>query len=174
VNQPGDLERHMTDSSQPLREHLSRALDWPEAHLTFDKVIADFPTDRRGLRPPASSHSPWELLEHMRIAQNDLLDFCVNGNYTHALNWPDDYWPREPAPPSDADWNASIAAFTGDLGEIRKLANDSSIDLFAKVPTGEDHQTYLRAILLVIDHNAYHLGQLVAAKQALARLALPD
>jgi hypothetical protein len=128
-------------------------------------------------RTPArrgSSHSPWNCSSTCRIAQNDLLDFCVNAKYAHVLNWPDDYWPRESAPPSEADWDASSAAFTADCAKFKELANDSSIDLFAKVPTGKDNQTYLRAILLVIDHNAYHLGQLVSAKQALARLALPD
>ena len=158
----------MTDSSQLLRDHLSHALDWQEAHLGFDEAVDRIPANRRGDCPPGFNHSAWQLLEHMRIAQNDLLDFCVNASYAHALSWPDDYWPKEPAPPSEDAWNASIAAFTADRAELKRLTNDLSIDLAAKVPTGKATQTYLRAILLVIDHNAYHLGQLVSVGQALA------
>jgi uncharacterized damage-inducible protein DinB len=155
----------MTDSLQSLRDHLARALDWKEAHLGFDKAIEGFPADRRGHRP-RFTHSAWELLEHMRIAQNDLLDFCVNENYAHALKWPDDYWPGDSAP-SEAEWNASIEAYKADRAALKKVASDPSIDLFAKVPMGKDTQTYLRSILLVIEHNAYHLGQLVAVRQSL-------
>ena len=157
-----------------LREHLIQLLEGGHAHATFEQAVQKFPRDLAGVRPKGAPHSAWELLEHMRIAQNDLLDFCINADYTHALNWPDDYWPRVSAPSSNAEWNASIAAFTADLAKIKILVNDASIDLFAKVPTGKDQQTYLRAILLVIDHNGYHLGQFAAAKLALARLALPD
>ena len=159
----------MADSVQLLREQLSRTLDWQEAHLGFDKGIEGIPADRRGHRPAGFTHSAWELLEHMRIAQNDLLDFCVNANYVHARNWPDDYWPIDSAP-SATEWQASIDAFKADRAALKKLAADVSIDLFAKVPAGKPNQTYLRAILLVIEHNAYHLGQLVAVRQALTGL----
>jgi hypothetical protein len=99
----------------------------------------------------------------MRLAQKDLLEFCVNPSYSHTLNWPDDYWPRDPAP-SDAQWNASIADFRADRAKLRGLVGDGSLDVFALVPTGQAGQTRLRAILLVIDHNAYHLGQLIAVE----------
>ncbi len=156
----------MTDPSHPLREHLIRALDWEEAHVAFDKAIEGIPAARRGDRPAGFGHSLWQLLEHMRLAQKDLLEFCVNPRYSHTLNWPDDYWPRDPTP-SDAEWNASIADFKADRAKLQGLAGDGSLDLFALVPTGKARQTYLRAILLVIDHNAYHLGQLIAVRSAL-------
>jgi uncharacterized damage-inducible protein DinB len=112
-------------------------------------------------------HSVWQLLEHMRIAQNDLLDFCVNPKYVHELKWPDEYWPLRPEPPDESAWSGSIAAFKADREKLKKLVRDPAVDLSATVPTGKGQQTYLRAVLLVIDHNAYHLGQLVAVRVAL-------
>ena len=103
----------------------------------------------------------------MRLAQKDILDFCMNARYVHALKWPDDYWPKDPAPPSAKAWSNSIADFKADRERLKKLAGDASVDLEALVPTGKGRQTYLRAILLVVDHNAYHLGQLVAVRRAL-------
>jgi uncharacterized damage-inducible protein DinB len=153
----------MTDA---LRDHLSRALDWEEAHVGFQKTVADFPADRRGAVPDGFEHSAWQLLEHLRIAQDDLLDFCVNAKYEHTMKWPDDYWPEDPAPPSEQAWNASIAAFERSRAALKHVAKETA-DLTAVVPTGKARQTYLRAILLVIDHNAYHLGQLVAVRRAL-------
>jgi len=150
----------------PIREHLVRALGWDEAHVAFDKALEGIPADRRGAQPPGFEHSPWQLIEHMRLAQKDLLDFCVNPAYVHALTWPDDYWPRKPVPAPDA-WNRSIEAFRADRETLKQLAARPDVDLSALVPTGQGHQTYLRAILLVIDHNAYHLGQLVAVRRAL-------
>ena len=144
-----------------------RVLDWEEAHVGFDKAIEGLPANRRGARITGFGHSLWQLLEHMRLAQKDLLDFCVNVKYVHALKWPDDYWPGNPEPPSADTWNKSVADFKADRERLKQLARDSGIDLFATVPTGKDKQTYLRAIVLVIDHNAYHLGQFVALRQAL-------
>ena len=156
----------MSDSSDPLRVQLARALDWEEAHVGFDKALDDIPVDKQGARAPGFEHSPWELLEHMRIAQEDILDFCVNSKYVHELKWPDDYWPKTPAPPSAAAWDESVASFKREREKFKELARHTN-DLFAKVPTGKDHQTYLRSILLVTDHNSYHLGQLVAVRRAL-------
>ena len=112
-------------------------------------------------------HSPWQLLEHLRLAQNDILDFCLNAKYVHALKWPDDYWPRNPAPSDATAWNSSVAAFTADREKLKQLVQNPAVDLFATVPTGKGGQTYLRAILLVVDHTAYHVGQLIAVRQAL-------
>jgi len=156
----------MTNIPTPLREHLIRALEWEDAHVDFRKAIEGIPAERRGERPAGFDHSPWDLLEHMRRAQQDLLEFCVNAGYSHTLTWPDDYWPADRSP-SDAAWNASIAAFEADRATLQQLVRDPSLDLFALVPTGEGRQTYLRAILVVLDHNAYHLGQLIAVRRAL-------
>ncbi len=148
-----------------LRDHLGRLLDWEDAHVGFDKAVDGIPADQRGARAAGFEHSPWQLLEHMRLAQADILDFCVNPNYRHNLKWPDDYWPG-PAPASDAAWKESIASFTRSRDDVRTLAREIE-DLTANVPTGTGNQTYLRAILLVADHTAYHVGQLVAVRRAL-------
>jgi uncharacterized damage-inducible protein DinB len=144
-----------------------RALDWEEAHAGFDKAVAGIPADRRGSHIAGFEHSPWQLLEHLRLVQKDLLDFCVNTKYIHALKWPDDYWPRNPLPPDAGAWNKSVAELIADREKLKQLVQDPGVDLFSTVPTGKDKQTYLRAILLVIDHTAYHVGQLIAVRQAL-------
>lgn len=157
----------MPDSPDPLRAQLVRLLDWEEAHVGFDKAVDGIPADRQGSSAAGFEHTPWQLLEHMRVAQNDLLDFCVNARYVHALRWPEDYWPASPAPPDPTAWHASIASFRSDREKLKQLVRDADVDLFAVVPTGKGGQTYLRAVLLVAEHNAYHLGQLVAVRRAL-------
>ena len=114
---------------------------------------------------PGFEHSPWQLLEHIRLAQDDILDFCLNANYVHTMTWPDDYWPG-PSPADDTAWKASIAAFARARNAMKDLARDVE-DLTATVPTGKGNQTYVRAILLVADHTSYHVGQLVAVRRAL-------
>jgi uncharacterized damage-inducible protein DinB len=156
----------MATKTDPVREQLVRALDWEEARVGFDKAVAGIPDDRRGARPAGFEHSAWQLVEHMRLAQEDILDFCVNERYEHTMTWPDDYWPKDPAPPSPRAWNESLAAYTRSLDALKRLAREVP-DLTAKVPTGKSGQTYLRALLLVIDHTAYHVGQLVAVRKAL-------
>ncbi len=151
----------------PFRAHLLRVLDWEEAHVGFDKAVAGIPANQRGARPRGFDHSAWELLEHMRIAQEDLLDFCVNASYVHNLKWPDDYWPGTPAPPSVKAWTASVASYVRTREALKKLTRAVK-DLNAKVPTGtKPTHTYARGILVVADHNAYHVGQLVAVRRAL-------
>jgi uncharacterized damage-inducible protein DinB len=156
----------MATKTDPVREQLVRALDWEEARVGFDKAVAGIPDDRRGARPPGFEHSPWQLVEHIRLAQEDILDFCVNERYEHTMTWPDDYWPKDPAPPSARAWDESIAAYTRSLDAFKKLTREVP-DLTATVPTGKSSQTYLRAVLLVIDHTAYHVGQLVSVRRAL-------
>ena len=156
----------MHHSTDALRDHLLRALAWEDAHVAFDSAVDGLPADRRGLRALGFEHSPWQLLEHIRLAQEDILDFCVNANYEHTRRWPDDYWPKDPAPPGEDEWVGSIAAYARDLAELKRLVRDVE-DLTASVPTGKSNQTYLRAILLVVDHTAYHVGQLVAVRRAL-------
>jgi len=154
----------MTD---PLRTQLERLLHWDEAHVDFDNAVNGIPTDRRGALAPGFEHSPWQLLEHMRITQRDLLDFTTNASYSHALAWPEAYWPKAPAPPDDGAWDESIALFRLDRQALQSLVVNPSFDPFVAVPTGQPHQTGLRSILLVVDHNAYHVGQLVAVRKAL-------
>ena len=156
----------MSDSSDPLRVQLARALDWEEAHVGFDKAIDGIPADKRGVKAPGFEYSAWQLLEHIRLAQDDILDFCVNPKYVHTMKWPDDYWPKAPAPPSDDAWESSLSGYARSLEELRRLVREVD-DLTAAVPTGKEKQTYLRSILLTADHTAYHIGQLVAVRKAL-------
>jgi hypothetical protein len=149
-----------------LRDHLVRLLDWEEAHVGFDKAVDGIPPDKRGARAAGFEHSPWQLLEHIRIAQDDILDFCVNPRYEHTRKWPDDYWPKDPSPPGARAWTDSIESVKRSREELKRLAREQP-DLAAAVPTGKGAQTYLRAILLVADHAAYHVGQLVAVRRAL-------
>jgi uncharacterized damage-inducible protein DinB len=156
----------VTHTSDPLRAQLARVLDWEDAHVGFDKAIAGLPADRRGALAPGIAYSVWQLVEHMRLAQVDVLDFCLNPKYVHVMKWPDDYWPA-PAPADAHAWDTSVAGFRADRERLKNLARDETLDLHALVPTGKGHQTYLRAILLMADHNAYHLGQIVAVRRAL-------
>jgi hypothetical protein len=156
----------MPDISRAVRDHLKRVLDWEDAHVTFDKAVQGMPPAACGDRAPGFEHSAWQLVEHIRMAQDDILDFCVNRSYAHALRWPDDYWPAAPAPPSPSAWTDSIAGYVRSREALTQLVDDID-DLTAPVPTGTATQTYLRAILLTADHTAYHVGQIVAARRAL-------
>jgi uncharacterized damage-inducible protein DinB len=153
-------------SDERLREQLVRTLDWEEAHVGFDKGVDGIPPDKRGAHAPGLEHTCWQLLEHMRLALADLLDFCTNAKYVHNLKWPDDYWPKAPSPATVEAWDRSIAAFKRDLEKLKEVVRETD-DLYALVPTGKGRQTYLRTILVVIDHNAYHLGQIIAVRRAL-------
>jgi uncharacterized damage-inducible protein DinB len=155
----------MTTPSAALRAQLRRILSWQDAHVGFEKSVEGLSPKLRGVRVAGFPHSAWELLEHLRITQRDILDFCRNPGYTE-MAWPDDYWPKSAEPPSERAWDDSIATFRDDRAALEALAADESIDLFATIPHG-DGQTYLRELLLVADHNAYHLGQLVAVRQQL-------
>jgi uncharacterized damage-inducible protein DinB len=148
-----------------IRDLLRNALAWQDAHATFDDVVAGIPVDARGRQPAGLPYSAWQLLEHLRITQRDILDFCVDANYTEK-KWPDDYWPSSPAPETDAAWDESLRAFVADRKALQALAADISVDLEAKIPHGSG-QTYLRELVLVIDHSAYHVGQLVLVRRLL-------
>lgn len=148
-----------------LREHLARVLAWEDAHVGFEAAIADFPEALRGAAPEGLPWSAWQLLEHLRIAQHDILDFCRNPAYRE-MTWPDDYWPTSPAPPSDAAWDDAIARYLADRASAQQLAADPGVDLGARIPHGSG-QTYLRELLLIADHTAYHVGQLVLVRRLL-------
>lgn len=148
-----------------LRAQLVTYLDWRDAHADFAAAVRDVPDDKRGIVPAGLPYSLWQLLEHLRIAQHDILDFCINPKYKE-MAWPDDYWPRAAAPPSPTAWDASIEGYRRDLEAMQALARDPAVDLFARIPHGSG-QTYLREILLVVDHAAYHIGQMVLVRRLL-------
>jgi uncharacterized damage-inducible protein DinB len=148
-----------------LREHLVKLLKGGEAHADFEQAMADFPAELRGKTPKWAEHSPWQLLEHLRMAQADILEFSTRSDY-EAKEWPKDYWPEEDAPPDPKAWDRSINAYCEDLKALCELVEDPKTDLFAKIPHGEG-QTILREALVVADHNSYHLGQIVLLRRLL-------
>jgi hypothetical protein len=152
-------------SDKALREHVDYLLGGGGAHLDFDKAVAGLPPEFRGVPAPNTPHTAWRLLEHLRIAQWDILEFSRNPKHV-SPEWPAGYWPAGDAPPDDAAWDQSVAAFRADLAAMRALVTDPQTDLFARISHG-DGQTILREALLVADHNAYHLGQLVFLRRAL-------
>ncbi len=151
--------------SDALRQHLLDLLRGKNAHADFDAAVADFPSRLRGVKPAGAPHTAWQLLEHMRIAQWDILEFSRNGKHKSPA-WPEGYWPKTEAPPTAASWNNSLRSFRADLKAMAKLIGDKKTDLYAKIPHG-DGQTILREALLVADHNAYHLGQLLLLRRLL-------
>jgi hypothetical protein len=148
-----------------LREHILYLLEGGGAHVRFDEIIAGIPSKLRGRKPAALPHSLWMLLEHLRIAQWDILEFSRNSKHA-SPKWPEGYWPSTEAPPSPAAWNASIKKYHQDRKAMQDLVKDPKADLFARIPWG-DGQTILREALLVADHNAYHLGQMLDARRLL-------
>jgi uncharacterized damage-inducible protein DinB len=148
-----------------LRQHLLELLKGESAHTSYQDAIRDFPAELRGKRPKGSPHSPWELLEHMRIAQLDILEFSRNPKHK-SPNWPEGYWPESPEPPDEKAWDRSVHAFCQELQSMCALVADDATDLYARIPHG-DGQTVLREALLVADHNAYHLGQLLLLRRML-------
>jgi hypothetical protein len=155
----------MTDTMREIRAIVARSLAWEEAHATFDASVANFPAHLRGKRPPNFPHSGWELLEHIRITQEDLADFMERADY-HQLKWPDEYWPTSPEPPSAAAWDASIAQVIKDRDHIKEIAERPSTELTARIPWGTG-QTWLRTILVAVDHTSYHVGQIIAVRKLL-------
>jgi hypothetical protein len=156
-------------SDQAMRDHVLYLLKGGGAHLDFDSAIADLPVALRGAKPAGVPHTPWRLLEHMRIAQWDILEFSRNPKHV-SPKFPDGYWPKGDAPPSEEAWMESVAIFRADLKAMQDLVADLKTDLFARIPHGEG-QTILREALLVADHNAYHLGQLVMLRRCLGAWA---
>ena len=155
----------MADKDKLLREHLVYLLRDGGAHAKFDDVVADFPVELRGKKVKNLPYSAWMLLEHMRLAQWDILEFSRNKKHVSPA-WPEGYWPKAPDPPDAAAWAASVRQFHKDLKAVEALVRNPKTDLYAKIPWG-DGQTILREALLVADHNAYHLGELLAVRRLL-------
>ncbi|MGD0096172.1 MAG: DinB family protein [Terracidiphilus sp.] len=148
-----------------LRQHLVKLLKGGDAHADFDTAIGDFPPKLRGKRPEHTEHSAWEVLEHLRIAQWDILEFSRNPHH-RSPEFPVGYWPSTQAPPDAEAWEKSVDAFRRDLQALCDLVSDESTDLFAKIPHG-DGQTVLREALVVADHTSYHLGELILVRRIL-------
>jgi hypothetical protein len=153
----------MNDDS--LRKHLLELLRGGRAHLDFEAAVAGLPARLRGVKPAKLDFTAWRLLEHMRIAQWDILEFSRNPRHV-SPQFPASYWPSTDGPPNDAAWRKSVTAFRSDLKAMQKLVKDPATDLFARIPWG-DGQTILREAVLVADHNAYHTGQLVMLRRLL-------
>src|SRR5580698_2935135 len=148
----------MPDHDKSLRQHLIELLQGGHAHATFDAITANIPAKIRGKKPANFPHSLWTLLEHLRIAQHDIVEFSRNPKHV-SPPWPEGYWPKSPAPPSAAAWNNSVRQIHSDLEAMQKLVTSKRSDLMRPIPHG-DGQTLLREALLLADHNAYHVGQL--------------
>lgn len=151
--------------NQNLREHLIWLLEGGGAHVSVESVISDFPKDYVGVKPPKFPHTAWQLLEHLRIVQWDILQFCLNSAHI-SPKFHRGYWPRYARPKDIDEWDHTAARFRDDLSGIIEMVNDYDIELLAPIPHGSG-QTYLREVLLVADHNAYHLGQIVTLRRAL-------
>jgi len=157
------------DRDRLLREHLLYLLRGGGAHIKFEEVIKDFPLGLINARAAGVPYTPWHLLEHMRIAQWDIVEFSRDASHA-SPEWPEGYWPDKAKDATEEDWNESVERFRADLREMESLVEDASTDLYARIPHG-DGQTILREALLVADHNAYHLGALVTLRRALEAAA---
>lgn len=155
------------DHDSLLVAQLSKSIEGREAHLTFESVLSDFPPALRGVRPEGGPHSAWELLEHMRIAQHDILEFSRDANH-QSPSWPEGYWPSTPTPPHEGDWDKAVLAFQTDRKEFEKLLNERASGLFEPIAHG-DGQTLLREAMLIASHNSYHLGQFAYVKRLLTK-----
>lgn len=148
-----------------LREHLEKALTGHEAHTDWRKALENLPSAQRAAKPPGAPHSAWELLEHVRIAQWDIFEFCRSPKH-ESPDWPSGYWPGRPSPPNEAAWEKSVKQFLQETRAMAALVADAETDLFARIPHGSG-QTVLREALLIVDHNSYHLGQFVLLRRLL-------
>lgn len=158
-------KRHPADPNQALRDHLIKLLGEGHAHVTFQDALAGWPPELRGAKAPGQPFTPWRLLEHIRIAQWDILEFSKNAKHVSPA-WPAEYWPESDAPPDAGAWDKSVAQVERDLRAMQRLVRDPGTDLFARIPHGSG-QTVLREALLVADHTSYHVGQLVLLRRLL-------
>jgi hypothetical protein len=161
------IQPDVMKSPDPLRQHLINLLIKAEAHVDLESSVKHFPRELRGIKPDGAPHTPWQLLEHIRIAQWDILEFIRNPKH-ESPQWPEGYWPETTSPPSGKAWEESVKQIRTDLKAMCDLVSDPKCDLFASIPHGNG-QTLLREALLIADHNAYHLGQLVMVRRSLER-----
>jgi uncharacterized damage-inducible protein DinB len=152
-------------SQEAWRRIVASSLDWEQAHASLEHAIEGLAPELRGKRPANFPHSAWELLDHIRATQHDLLEFCTNENY-HEPKWPDDYWPKAPAPNDDAAWNDCVTSIHHDTKALAEFATNDPRDLTARIPHGSG-QTYLRTVLVAVDHTSYHVGQIIAVRRLL-------
>ena len=148
-----------------LREYLVWALETGDAHATFEAAVEDFPEKMRGARAPGLPHTGWQLLEHLRLAQEDIIEFSRSATYVSS-EWPAGYWPEKEAPSSETAWTNSVAAFLRDREVMQRFVRDPRTDLFTPLSWGSG-QTVFREVMLLADHNAYHIGQMVLLRRAL-------
>jgi len=149
-----------------LREQLVALLSKRQAHLSFDDAVADFPLEKINTRPPSVPYTFWHLVEHLRIAQWDILDYIGNSDYV-TLKWPEGYWPDPAAEADEATWNQSIHTFKSDLQALVEIVDNPNTDLYAQIPHGAPGHNILREVLVVADHNAYHIGELAILRQVM-------
>ena len=153
-------------SDQVVREQLLALLNGGNAHMTFEQTVADFPAEHFNTRPDNVAYTPWHILEHLRIAQWDILEFIRNPDHV-SPDWPKGYWP-DPAKESEQNqWKETISAFLSNLGSLRSIVKDSDIDLYAPIPHAPNY-TIFREILVVSDHNAYHIGEFAILRQVMS------
>ena len=152
-------------TTETWRRIVASSLDWEQAHASLDHAIKGLAPELRGKRAANFPHSVWELLEHIRFTQHDLLEFCASENYQES-KWPDDYWPKTPAPASEAAWNESIAAIHRETKAFADFTINDPRDLTARIPHGTG-QTYLRTVIVAVDHTSYHVGQIIAVRRLL-------
>ena len=155
----------MADPQKSLREHLAVVVKGEGAHASFDDTVNGFPAGLRGKQVEGFPHTAWMLVEHLRLAQLDILEYSRNSKHV-SPKWPEGYWPKQPASPNPDAWSKSVAEFRADLKTMQALVANPETDLFAPLP-GTDGHTVLREALLLADHNAYHLGELVYLRRAL-------
>jgi uncharacterized damage-inducible protein DinB len=158
-------KREKKSMNDPVREQVISLLRGGQAHVTLDDVVKNFPSKLRGVKPKGAPHSAWQLLEHLRIAQWDILEFSRNPKHV-SPSWPEGYWPKTEKPPNDAAWTKSIASIKKDMEAMQKLVENPDTDLYGKIPHGTG-QNILREALLVADHNAYHIGQILLLRRLL-------
>ena len=156
----------MSTETSALRKQLVALLKGGQAHADMDAAVADFPLELTGKKPHGLPYSAWQLLEHMRFTMHDLLDFSTNPEYKEH-KWPDDYWPKSDGPPSKEQWQKSVKELNAEMDAFIKLVEDENSNLFDTIPWGKHKETLLREVLLAVDHNSYHVGELIVLRRLL-------